>query len=175
MQGRRFVALSVLVVAFVVGGFFVSACTEQQPMYKSVAYQPVQTSPYPDAPAQPAQPAVAAGMVTLPSGLQYQVVAPGGSAVRPAMGQKVSVHYTGTLLNGTKFDSSYDRGQPLQFVVGMGKVIKGWDEAILGMSVGERRKLVIPPHLAYGPNAVGDVIPPNATLVFDVMLVSIDS
>jgi peptidylprolyl isomerase len=94
-------------------------------------------------------------------------------------GDTVFVHYTGTLENGTKFDSSLDRGQPFDFVVGAGRVIKGWDQGLLGMKVGEKKRLVLPPDLAYGPAGVTMpdgtvVIPQNATLIFDIELISIN-
>ena len=108
--------------------------------------------------------------VTTPSGLQYVVVEE-GSGDSPAKGAMVSVHYTGKLLDGKKFDSSYDRGKPIDFPVGNGQVIKGWDEALLGMKKGEKRVLIIPPQLGYGPSGRGP-IPPNAIMVFDVELVN---
>jgi len=110
--------------------------------------------------------------VTTPSGLKYnddQV----GSGEAPRQGQRVSVHYTGWLTDGTKFDSSRDRGQPFQFTLGRGEVIKGWDEGVASMKVGGKRKLTIPPDLGYGTRGAGGVIPPNATLVFDVELLDV--
>lgn len=111
-------------------------------------------------------------VVTTPSGLKYEVLKKGKGAVAKA-GQTVSVHYTGWLTNGTKFDSSVDRGQPFQFNLGAGQVIKGWDEGVAGMKVGEKRKLTIPSDLGYGANGAGGVIPPNATLIFDVELLGV--
>ena len=107
----------------------------------------------------------------LASGLQYEdVVVGSGKMAEPGM--NVSVHYTGTLTNGEKFDSSYDRGQPIQFQLGAGRVIQGWEEGIKGMRIGGKRKLTIPPDLGYGANGTGP-IPPNATLLFDVELVDV--
>jgi cyclophilin family peptidyl-prolyl cis-trans isomerase len=103
------------------------------------------------------------------SGLRY-VVLKEGSGPTPKSGASIKAHYTGTLLDGTKFDSSVDRGEPLQFPVGTGQVIRGWDEALLTMKKGEKRTLIIPPDLGYGSRGVGP-IPPNSTLVFDVELV----
>ncbi len=106
---------------------------------------------------------------TTPSGLRYVVLAE-GSGPTPVVGSSVTAHYTGTLLNGTKFDSSVDRGSPFSFSVGRGQVIKGWDEAFLSMKKGEKRTLIIPASLAYGERATGP-IPPNSTLLFDVELI----
>lgn len=112
-------------------------------------------------------------IVTTASGLKYQDVKVGTGAL-PKNGQTVVVHYTGTLMNGTKFDSSRDRGQPFQFALGQGNVIKGWDEGIATMKVGGRRKLIIPSALGYGAQGTPDgTIPPNATLIFDVELLGI--
>ena len=96
-----------------------------------------------------------------------------GTGAEATPGQTVSVHYTGWLTNGTKFDSSVDRGQPFVFPLGAGRVIKGWDVGVTGMKIGGKRKLTIPPELGYGARGAGGVIPPNATLVFDVELLGL--
>ena len=111
------------------------------------------------------------GMTTTPSGLQYRDDVVGEGAEAKA-GNLVSVHYTGTLQNGSKFDSSRDRGQAFEFPLGAGRVIRGWDEGVAGMRIGGRRTLVIPPELGYGARAIGP-IPPNSTLIFDVELLGV--
>lgn len=110
--------------------------------------------------------------VTTASGLKY-VDAVEGTGPSPRTGQTVKVHYTGKLENGTKFDSSVDRGEPFEFVIGVGKVIKGWDEGVMTMRVGGKRTLTIPPELGYGARGAGNVIPPNAILSFDVELLGV--
>ncbi len=111
-------------------------------------------------------------IMSVPSGLKYvdEVVGKGSA---PKKGQTVKVHYTGWLENGTKFDSSVDRGQPFEFILGVGQVIKGWDEGVSSMKVGGKRKLIIPPTLGYGARGAGNAIPPNAVLVFDVELLGL--
>ena len=106
------------------------------------------------------------------SGLKYDdtVIGDGATAEK---GQTVSVHYTGWLIDGEKFDSSKDRNDPFQFPLGAGRVIRGWDEGVQGMKVGGTRRLTIPPQLGYGAQGAGGVIPPNATLVFEVELLAI--
>ena len=110
--------------------------------------------------------------VTTSSGLQYIDLKVGTGATAQA-GQTVSGHYTGWLENGKKFDSSVDRGQPFSFPLGAGRVIKGWDEGVQGMKVGGKRKLIIPSNLGYGARGAGGVIPPNATLIFEVELLGV--
>jgi len=113
-----------------------------------------------------------AAMTRTPSGLRYQDVAAGEGAAATA-DRTVSVHYTGWLPNGEKFDSSRDRNQPFSFTLGAGQVIAGWDEGVAGMKVGGRRKLVIPAELGYGTSGAPPDIPPGATLVFDVELLDV--
>ena len=96
-----------------------------------------------------------------------------GAGAEAKSGQSVSVHYTGTLTNGKKFDSSRDRNEPFDFQLGAGMVIKGWDEGVAGMKVGGRRKLTIPPELGYGAGGYPPVIPPNSTLIFDIELIEV--
>ncbi len=115
-------------------------------------------------------------LTTTASGLQFEDTIT-GTGSEAAAGQRVSVHYTGWLYNdgvqGAKFDSSKDRGQPFQFGLGGGQVIKGWDEGVQGMKVGGTRRLVIPAALGYGARGAGGVIPPNATLLFEVELLAV--
>jgi|SRR5207253_7340570 len=115
-------------------------------------------------------------MIKTASGLQYEDTTVGNGAVAKG-GQRVRVHYTGWLYSngqqGAKFDSSKDRNDPFVFTLGAGQVIKGWDEGVAGMQVGGTRKLVIPPHLGYGARGAGGVIPPNATLLFEVELLGV--
>ena len=112
-------------------------------------------------------------VVTTPSGLQYTDLVVGKGPL-PLRGQEVSVHYVGTLENGTQFDSSRDHGMPFSFIIGRGSVIAGWDEGVMTMHVGGRRKLIVPSHLAYGDKGVPNAgIQPGATLLFDVELIGV--
>jgi peptidylprolyl isomerase len=108
-----------------------------------------------------------------PSGLKYidEVVGTGAS---PTPGQMVTVNYVGTLENGSKFDSSFDRNQPFKFPIGQGRVIKGWDEGVMTMKVGGKRKLIVPPELGYGSRSMGPKIPANSTLIFEVELLGVN-
>jgi len=115
----------------------------------------------------------ASAIRTLTSGLQVKDITI-GSGAEAKSGDMVSVNYVGTLTDGTKFDSSYDRGEPIEFALGAGQVIPGWEEGILGMKVGGKRELTIPPALAYGAAGTGP-IPPNATLLFQVELVNVSA
>lgn len=110
--------------------------------------------------------------ITTTSGLKY-IDLTAGTGATPQTGQLVTVHYTGWLKNGTKFDSSLDRGQPFRFPLGEGRVIKGWDEGVSTMKVGGKRRLIIPANLAYGQRGAGGAIPPNAELTFDVELLGV--
>ncbi len=143
-------------------------CQQGKSKETAPAPEPAASAPRVEAPAAPTQ---AAGQeITTPTGLKYQDLVVGNGPMAES-GMRVSVNYTGWLTNGTKFDSSLDPGRtPLGLVLGAGQVIPGWDEGLKGMRVGGKRKLTIPPELAYGAQGAGNVIPPNATLVFEVEL-----
>jgi FKBP-type peptidyl-prolyl cis-trans isomerase FkpA len=130
------------------------------------ASEPAPAAAAPGAAAAPSAP------VTTASGLKIEELAVGSGALAEK-GRAVSVHYTGWLTDQTKFDSSLDRGQPFEFTLGQGQVIRGWDEGVEGMKVGGKRRLTIPPDLGYGERGAGGVIPPNATLVFEVELLGV--
>ncbi len=132
-----------------------------------------QATPGPTGDKKPDDVAHGGKMVTTPSGLKYEDLKVGTSPIVAAKGKRVKVHYTGTLANGTKFDSSRDRNEPFEFTLGAGEVIRGWDEGVDGMKVGGKRKLIIPPNLGYGARGVGGVIPPNAELHFEVELLAV--
>lgn len=155
---------SIILVAFS-SGMVAAPSAQEKPAAKAAA-------PSPKAATSAKAPAAALKMVTTPSGLKYVDLAV-GKGPTPKAGDRVFVHYTGWLTNGKKFDSSVDRNQPFDFVLGRGEVIKGWDEGVASMHVGGKRKLTIPSRLAYGPRGVGGVIPPNATLIFEVELLRV--
>ena len=111
-------------------------------------------------------------ITTKPNGLKIEINTD-GDGEKPTVGQTVVAHYHGTLEDGTKFDSSFDRNQPFEFPVGQGRVIKGWDEAFLDMKVGSKRTLIIPPELGYGERGAGAMIPPNSILIFEVELLDV--
>ena len=111
-------------------------------------------------------------MTVQPDGLRIEVLKEGSGEGAKA-GDTITVHYTGTLTDGRKFDSSRDRGRPFSFELGAGRVIRGWDQGLLGMKIGEQRRLTIPPELGYGSAGAGDAIPPNATLTFEVEMLGI--
>ncbi len=122
--------------------------------------------------AQAAGPTIGGQEQTTSSGLKYTDLVVGQGAL-PKKGQTITVDYTGWLTDGTKFDSSKDRHEPLEFQIGVGQVIRGWDEGVTTMRVGGKRRLTIPPQLGYGASGAGGVIPPNATLVFEVELLGV--
>jgi len=175
-HATRSLVATVTFAAFVVLAAFSGACTA---FTEPPAPEPVATQPPPSPPASAAAPATASAAPApaptpaapeAPLGITTVTQGKGPGAQN---GDSVRVHYTGTLTSGTKFDSSRDRDKPFDFVLGKGMVIKGWDQGILGMKVGEKRKLVIPPGMAYGP-AGRPGIPPNSTLNFDVELLAIN-
>ena len=133
---------------------------------------PTITPPATEPATEGGPPSVSGEATVTDSGLQIIEIEAGGGDEAVA-GQTVSVHYTGYLADGTKFDSSLDRGQPLTFVLGAGQLIPGFDEGVAGMRVGEKRRLILPPDLAYGPQGRPPLIPPNAELTFDVELMEI--
>lgn len=161
---RRNLLIS-LVAVMLMAAFHIAADAQtrrtRRPVRKPVAKKPMST---------PAN--LSSGAVKTPSGLIYLITRK-GTGVQAKAGDTVAVHYTGTLTDGTKFDSSRDRGEPIEFPLGQGRVIKGWDEGIAKMKVGDQAILVIPPSIGYGSRGAGGVIPPDATLIFIVELVDV--
>lgn len=159
---------SVLLALACVAAFGCSRVVEPDPIQRDQAAAAPAPTPNPNVPAQPkpAQPAGPSELVKLDS-----KVGTGAEAVK---GKRIKVHYTGTLTDGSKFDSSVDRGEPFTFTLGAGEVIKGWDEGFAGMKVGGKRKLTIPYQMAYGEAGRPPKIPPKATLIFDVELLGVD-
>ena len=167
-----------LLLCFALGAFGCSRVVEPDPVDIKPGQpvqptQPANNAQKPGQPAQPAQPAQPTQGGNAPTALvkQDMKVGTGAEAVK---GKKVKVHYTGTLTDGSKFDSSVDRGDPFTFTLGAGEVIKGWDEGFAGMKVGGKRKLTIPYGMAYGEAGRPPKIPPKATLIFDVELLGVD-
>lgn len=160
---KKSLSVLALVAAFALTGCNETTTTGSAPAPAAEANTPA---------AAPAPAATGGKVHKLASGLQYEdLVVGNGTMAEPGM--NVSVHYTGWLTDGTKFDSSVDRGQAFKFQLGAGMVIQGWDEGVKGMRIGGKRKLTIPSDLGYGPRGAGGVIPPNATLVFDVELLDV--
>lgn len=155
---EKFIVFLLLVVAIVI-----PACSQKEAKQpeKSAASEPQ------------AAPQAQTGTVKLASGLSYTDLVPGKGA-SPVSGKKVTVHYTGWLEDGKKFDSSVDHGQPFAFRIGAGEVIPGWDEGVMSMKVGGKRKLFIPASLGYGAAGAGGAIPPNANLIFEVELLDVE-
>ena len=147
-----------LVLLLLVAAIAIPACSQKEAQVASEEKKPAATT--------------SANLVKTPSGLAYEDLV-AGSGNTPAPGKQVTVHYTGWLENGTKFDSSVDRNEPFTFTIGAGQVIPGWDEGVMTMKIGGKRRLVIPPQLGYGAAGAGGVIPPNATLIFEVILLDV--
>ena len=154
-----------IILLLFAAGIAIPACSQKENKATTVEQKP--------AAVEQKNPAAASDKyVKTASGLSYLDIKPGTGA-SPTPGKRVKVHYTGWLENGTKFDSSVDRGEPFVFIIGAGQVIPGWDEGVISMKVGGKRKLVIPPQLGYGTAGAGGVIPPNATLIFEVELLDL--
>lgn len=169
--GVMFAAVLVLVIAQFMGGASAAIASDRASATPTVA------ASIPNTTTNTMSDALTASnpggeTVTTPSGLKYKEIKVGTGAL-PTAGQTVFVHYVGTLENGTKFDSSRDRNSPFSFKLGVGQVIKGWDEGLSTMKVGGRRQLTIPAELGYGSRGAGAVIPPNSVLIFDVELLSV--
>ncbi len=171
MVKKTFIFVVVIVVVGVAGWFFVNKAKNASKVsdISSVVSETPDATPTPTTMEDSKS-----GWIKLPNGLQIQdtVVGYGKEAHE---GDIVSAHYSGTLDDGTKFDSSYDRGEPFAFALGGGMVIKGWDIGLVGMKVGGKRKLIIPPDLGYGERGAGGVIGPNATLHFDIELMAVQT
>lgn len=170
MDKRLIWVIAGIVIFVLVAVIALTTCSNEAegPAEEPVA-EPVEQAPEPEPTAEETSAAQAEEV----TGLEIEdiVVGEGAEAVP---GSTVSVHYTGWLTDETKFDSSVDRGQPFQFTLGQGMVIKGWDEGVAGMKVGGKRRLTIPPEMGYGDQGAGGVIPPGATLVFEVELLGVN-
>lgn len=174
MNSKYFLVLGFLAIVALAGGVYVystrKVVTESTPANSPLQFATpqatIESSPNPTATGS-------AKIITMQDGLTIQDETVGTGMVASS-GKKVTVNYVGTLTDGTKFDSSYDRNQPFSFNLGAGEVIKGWDEGVAGMKIGGKRKLTIPPALGYGESGAGGVIPPNATLIFEVELLKVE-
>lgn len=175
-MSKNIVPLIIVLAVIFIGGVGIFLLSNQKNLTSDINVNP---TPYPTTSAIISTPmpqaSVGANMnniITTESGLKIQdLVVGNGNQVKS--GDTVAVHYIGTLESGTKFDSSYDRSTPFITPIGVGQVIKGWDEGIVGMKVGGKRKLIIPPSLGYGEQGAGSAIPPNSTLVFEVELLEV--
>jgi len=168
---RVIIGVIILIVAVVIG-YFVFRDYKTRTEAATATPTTTANTTYPIGTLDTTPPAPTANAVTTASGLIYEDLQVGDGATAKT-GDTVSVNYTGWLADGTKFDSSLDRGTPLEFTLGAGQVIPGWDEGVTGMNVNGTRLLVIPPELAYGAQGAGSTIPPNATLTFEVQLIEI--
>lgn len=164
----------VVLIIFVVGYYLYSRRSASEIAQEAALLLQTEPTSVPTTVISPteASPVPTVVPTVLPNGLKIedQKVGQGKEAKE---GDTISIHYIGTLADGKKFDSSYDRGQPFETQIGVGQVIKGWDKGVLGMKVGGKRRLTIPPELGYGATGAGNVIPPNATLIFEVELIGI--
>lgn len=171
MNTKTIFALTLLVIFFGIAAFIFYRKSNDVGDISKIGLNPtISTTPLPTLTSTPES----GSIIQMENGLKIQDLKV-GTGQEAKTGYAVDVNYLGTLENGTKFDSSYDRGQSFQFVLGAGQVIKGWDIGVAGMKVGGKRKLIIPPDLAYGERGAGGVIPPNATLVFEVELLAVQA
>ncbi len=159
----KYIAI-VIIIVFILGGLTL-AFLGNRPATQEPPQQEQTNTPA-------AQPQTQSGQIPVENKIGIEEIKI-GTGTEAKAGNTVSVQYTGTLLNGTKFDSSYDHGQPFSFVLGAGQVIQGWDQGVVGMKVGGKRKLTIPPSLAYGERSIGNLIPANSTLVFEIELLGV--
>jgi peptidylprolyl isomerase len=182
MYGRKTLRSILMSVGLIVVCGLILACSQitnppaevkADPLSTSTPQTTIAETPAATTPEETKPNVTDSDYTTTDSGLQYKDITE-GTGESPKRGDNVTVHYTGTLTDGSKFDSSRDRDQPFSFPIGLGRVIKGWDEGVGTMKVGGRRELKIPPDLGYGARGAGGVIPPDATLIFDVELLKIN-